>query len=73
MIEAIDGLLKELRPNNSKRLDLEDETREVRRIRLGKWRIIYLIIDDTPVIIGVRIRPPYNYKDIENLLKEAEQ
>jgi hypothetical protein len=31
-----------------------------------------LIIDDAPIIIGVRVRPPYNYEDIENLIKEAE-
>ncbi len=43
LINAIDNLELRLRPHNSKKLELTDPTRELRRLRLGKWRIIYLI------------------------------
>jgi mRNA-degrading endonuclease RelE of RelBE toxin-antitoxin system len=72
MIIAIDNLENKLRPHNSKRLSLQNENREIRRLRLGKWRIIYLIVDKTPVIVGIRKRPPYDYSDLDLLTRELE-
>jgi mRNA-degrading endonuclease RelE of RelBE toxin-antitoxin system len=43
---------------------------ELRRIRLEKWRIVY-VIDETEVSLGVyaiRRRPPYAYDDLAELL-----
>ena len=37
MIVAIAGLEEDIRPSNSKQLIIEDEVREIRRLRLGKW------------------------------------
>jgi hypothetical protein len=53
-------------------LKIENEVREIRRLRLGKWRIIYAIIEDKPVVLGVRRRPPYDYGDIQSLLKDVD-
>ena len=68
MIVAIDGLGKNSRPPNSKVLTIEGETREIRRLRAGEWRIIYAIIAERSIILGIRRRPPYNYQDIHRLL-----
>ena len=73
MIVAIDGLEINSRPPKSKILEIKDETREIRRLRLGKWRIIYAVIDEQPIILGVRRRPPYDYQDIQRLLEDVDQ
>ena len=46
--------------------------REVRRIRIENWRIIYVVSDDEAVVdvLGVRKRPPYDYADLEKLLDQ---
>jgi len=72
MIVAIDELELNLRPSNSKRLAIEGEIREIRRLRLGKWRIIYLILDNHPIILGIRHRPPYDYNDVQYLLGQVD-
>ncbi len=72
MINAIDGLEINSRPPNSKILAITGGTREIRRLRSGKWRIIYIIIDDQPVILGIRKRPPYDYQDVQSLLEEVD-
>jgi mRNA interferase RelE/StbE len=52
----------------------EDESsepvRELRRIRLDRWRIVYAITKTDQVIdvLTVRKRPPYDYGDLERLL-----
>lgn len=72
MIVAIDNLENKPRPHNSKRLTIQGEPREIRRLRLDKWRIIYLIVDNTPVIVGIRKRPPYDYSDLDLLIREVD-
>jgi mRNA-degrading endonuclease RelE of RelBE toxin-antitoxin system len=44
--------------------------RELRRIRLDHWRIVYAItaVDQAIDILTVRKRPPYDYGDLERLL-----
>ncbi len=73
LITAIDNLEKNLRPHISKELEMDDTTREVRRLRLGKWRIIYLIYDEIPIVIGIRQRPPYDYQDLDRLLSTLKE
>ncbi|OGO40232.1 MAG: hypothetical protein A2Z03_02425 [Chloroflexi bacterium RBG_16_56_8] len=58
------------RPSNSKRLSFENEAREVRRVRIEQWRIVYWIREGQPVIVAIRKRPPYNYENIAALLGE---
>jgi mRNA interferase RelE/StbE len=69
MILAIDGLDNQLRPSNSKELRIEGERREIRRLRTGKWRIIYAIIEESPIVLGIRQRPPYDYEDLSELIE----
>lgn len=70
IINEIDCLEQNPRPSNSKCLVLGNELREVRRLRIGQWRIVYWINEEEPIIIGIRKRPPYGYKDIEILARE---
>jgi mRNA interferase RelE/StbE len=72
MIVAINGLEENPRPSNSKQLKMEDEVREIRRLRLGKWRIVYAIIEEQPIVLGVRRRPPYDYDDLQRLLEDVD-
>ena len=72
LIAAIDDLQQRPRPHSSKKLSLPNDVRELRRLRLGKWRIVYLILEGAPIILGVRQRPPYDYQDIDRLLSELE-
>ena len=46
--------------------------RELRRIRLERWRIVYAIteVDRAIDVLTVRKRPPYDYGDLERLLSE---
>jgi mRNA-degrading endonuclease RelE of RelBE toxin-antitoxin system len=69
IINEIDLLEQNPRPSNSKRLALGNELREVRRLRIGQWRIVYLV-EEEPIIIGIRKRPPYDYEDIKVLVRE---
>jgi mRNA-degrading endonuclease RelE of RelBE toxin-antitoxin system len=72
LISAIDDLEIDPRPYNSKQLILVEEKREIRRLRIDKWRIIYLVEANLPIIIGIRRRPPYDYSDLERLIKNIE-
>ncbi len=73
MIVAINDLERNPRPSYSKQLILEDEEREIRRLRISRWRIVYLLLEDGPVILGIRQRPPYDYSDVEMLVEEADK
>jgi mRNA interferase RelE/StbE len=69
MIRAVDALAKNPRLPASKRLTIPNETTEIRRYRLGHWRIVYAIVDEQPLILAIRRRPPYDYEDLEKLLQ----
>lgn len=45
---------------------------ELRRIRIDRWRVVYVIEPDLSLItvLAVRKRPPYQYDDLEELLQE---
>lgn len=50
----------------------QEPARELRRIRLDRWRIVYTITETDQAIdvLTVRKRPPYDYGDLERLLSE---
>jgi mRNA-degrading endonuclease RelE of RelBE toxin-antitoxin system len=70
LIPAIDDLEADPRPHNSKQLLMVDEPREIRRLRIDKWRILYLVIENRPVVIGIKRRPPYDYSDLQHLIED---
>ncbi len=65
---AIDDLAQHPRPHFSQALDTTDldvpENVEIRRIRMGKWRLIYAVndVEKWIWIWGVRKRPPLTIK-----------
>lgn len=70
---AIDELDDNPHPAGSKRLEIPETIPvEVWRIRLEKWRIVYMITEIEKIIdvVAVRRRPPYDYGDVETLLNE---
>jgi mRNA interferase RelE/StbE len=46
---------------------------ELRRIRINRWRMVYVVELELSLItvLAIRKRPPYQYEDLEDLLKEA--
>ena len=70
--KAIDAFAENPRPAKSKALDVPGLESEVRRLRLDRWRIVYAIADAEKVVdvLAVRKRPPYDYGDLESLLKD---
>ena len=72
MRRAIEKLAETPRPSKSKVLDIPELECEVRRLRLDRWRIVYAITeaDQLVDVLAVRKRPPYDYGDLEALLKD---
>ena len=76
---AIDDLQTEPRPAESKELDFPEAKQpsgnkvEVRRLRLDKWRVLYTIHEAHKVVdvLAIRKRPPYDYGDLGNLLRDV--
>lgn len=70
---AIDALSADPRPSRSKTLRLAGIDRELRRLRIENWRILYTINeeDQTIDILAVRKLPPYDYGDLQTLLQET--
>ena len=58
----------------SKQLQLNDPDRQLFRLRLDNWRIVYVIseAEKTIDVIAIRKRPPYDYGDLVQLLEELE-
>jgi mRNA interferase RelE/StbE len=59
------------RPPSSKQLQTDTTEQQAWRLRLDRWRIIYLISDAeyTVDVLAVRKRPPYDYDDLPALLE----
>ena len=72
IIAAVDGLEQDARPAASRALVLPDENREIWRLRSGYWRIIYLIIEEQPLVLAIRRRPPYDYAVLVSLIEDSE-
>lgn len=70
---TIDSLADNPRPAKSKKLDIPDIESEVRQLRLDQWRIVYAITeaDNIVDVLTIRKRPPYDYGDLEELLREV--
>lgn len=69
---AMGALRDDPRPPASKRLNVPALGRELRRLRLDRWRLVYAITEAEQVVdvLAVRRRPPYDYRDVEALLEE---
>ena len=69
---AVRALADDPRPSNSKDLDVPGLEHETRRLKLDKWRVVYAITeaDNAVDVLAVRKRPPYDYGDLEALLRE---
>ena len=70
---AIDELGDEPHPPESKQLEVPTDLESiVCRLRLDKWRVIYLVTDAERLIdvVAVRKRPPYDYGDLQELLSD---
>jgi mRNA interferase RelE/StbE len=69
---AIGELADDPRSLESKALNVPDLDRELFRLRLDRWRIVYTVAeaDMTVDVLAVRKRPPYDYGDLEALLKD---
>ena len=68
------GLRDDPLPTCSVRPDFAGLGRELRRLRLDTWSVVYLIDRDGSgvYVLAVRIRPPYQYGDLTSLLAEVE-
>jgi len=69
---TVKALADNPRPSGSKDLDVPDLGHEIRRLKLDKWRVIYAVteVDNAVDVLAVRKRPPYDYGDLEALLRE---
>ncbi len=74
VIRLIRELADQPRPAQSRALDWPVAQYELRRFRLEKWRIVYSVVEQERLvdILAVRKRPPYDYGDLELLLKGIE-
>jgi mRNA interferase RelE/StbE len=74
--QAIHDLSLEPHPDDSRPMKSPVGTElELRRLRLDRWRVIY-IVDEQALEVGVlavRKRPPYDYSDLPNLLAGIEE
>jgi mRNA interferase RelE/StbE len=70
---AIDALADNPHPAGSLVLDVPESERELCRLRLDRWRIVYAVTEaeKTVDVLAVRKRPPYDYGDLEDLLEEV--
>lgn len=67
---GVEALADNPRPRNSKKLNTPDFEHDLHRLRLDKWRIVYAVVeaDKTVDVLAVRKRPPYDYRDLGQLL-----
>jgi len=72
--QTISALPNEPYPTKSKQLQFDNPDRQLFRIRLDNWRIIYAIteLENAIDVLAVRKRPPYDYGDLSQLLKELD-
>ncbi len=68
---TVAGLADNPRPPKSRELNIPDLACQVRRLRLERWRVVYAVTeaDKTVDVLAVRKRPPYDYGDLQSLLK----
>lgn len=71
---AVEALADNPRPPKSRALDAPDFEHELRRLRLDRWRIVYVVTeaDKAVDVLAVGKRPPYDYGDLGQLLAEVQ-
>lgn len=71
---TITSLANQPYPSQSKELQYTDPERQLLRIRLGNWRIVYAVTPTENVVdvLAVRKRPPYDYGDLTQLLDKLD-
>jgi mRNA interferase RelE/StbE len=59
-------------PTRSKKLNFAIPDRQLYRLRLDNWRIVYAITETEKAIdvLAIRKRPPYDYGDLVKLLED---
>jgi mRNA-degrading endonuclease RelE of RelBE toxin-antitoxin system len=69
---AVIGLRDDPKPALGIQLDL-GAGRELWRLRLDTWHLVYLLDRDwgTIYVLAVRKRPPYQYEDLASLVADA--
>jgi mRNA interferase RelE/StbE len=72
--ETIREFAHQPQPPRSRKLQFNVPNRQLFRIRLDNWRIIYAVSESENTIDGlaVRKRPPYDYGDLVQRLEELE-
>lgn len=72
--KVISDLADNPRSSQSKVLNLPHVEAELRRFRLGKWRVLYAIVeaDKAVDVFAIRKRSPYDYGDLEELIEDIE-
>jgi mRNA interferase RelE/StbE len=70
---AIDALAGNPHSAGSLVLDVPESERELCRLRLDRWRIVYAVTETEKVVdvLAIRKRPPYDYGDLEELLQNV--
>ena len=78
IFREIQELEKDARPSVSQAMKSTEnfkipEGMELRRIRMDRWRVVYVMEQALSLVtvLAVRKRPPYQYEDLEELLKEV--
>ena len=72
---AVQSLGSEPRPHYSRKLRAPEGIElEIRRLRLERWRVVYVVDEEWSEVgvLAVRKRPPYDYKDLPELLAELD-
>jgi mRNA interferase RelE/StbE len=80
VLRILKELEQESQPYNSQPLDPSKSGIELKqdttlcRIRIASWRIIYFIEEEWKLIsvLAIRKRPPYQYDDLNKLLKNIQ-
>lgn len=69
--QAIRELADNPRPAESKKMEAESVEGELRRIRLDRWRVVYVISEEDQIVdvYAIRKRPPYDYGDLSELIQ----
>jgi mRNA interferase RelE/StbE len=70
--KAINELSSNPNPPATQKLRTPDLDCHLRRLRLDRWRILYIVTDKdkTVDVIAIRKRPPYRYEDLAELLNK---
>lgn len=72
---AVVGLRENPEPVSSVQLSYDlGPGREIWRLRLNTWRVVYLIDREwgSVYVLAARKRPPYQYEDLASLLADVE-